>query len=98
MSRSSADLGGKAGQNTRCATGWAWRVRSAVRACIWELGGLSSCKNQQHAGIASMTPEQQAREEIDRQLKQCGWVVQTYRDMNLSAGPGIAVQEFPLKS
>jgi type I restriction enzyme R subunit len=45
-----------------------------------------------------MTPEQQARLEIDRQLQQCGWVVQSFRDLNISAGLGVAVREFPLKS
>ena len=45
-----------------------------------------------------MTPEQRSRLEIDRQLVQCGWVVQSFRDMNISAGPGVAVREFPLKS
>lgn len=45
-----------------------------------------------------MTPEQKARLEIDRQLEQCGWVVQSFRDMNMSAGLGIAVREFRLKS
>jgi type I restriction enzyme, R subunit len=45
-----------------------------------------------------MTPEQRARQEIDRQLEQCGWVVQSFRDMNISAGLGVAVREFPLKS
>jgi type I restriction enzyme R subunit len=45
-----------------------------------------------------MTPEQKSRQEIDRQLEQCGWIVQTFRDMNISAGPGVAVREFPLKS
>src|SRR5262245_1821070 len=45
-----------------------------------------------------MTPEQQSRLEIDRQLEQCGWIVQSFRDMNISAGLGIAVREFPLKS
>src|SRR6516165_4602121 len=45
-----------------------------------------------------MTPEQKARREIDRQLQQCGWVVQSFRDMNISAGPGVAVREFRLKS
>jgi type I restriction enzyme, R subunit len=44
-----------------------------------------------------MTPEQKARQEIDRQLEQCGWVVQNYSDMDMSAGLGIAVREFPLK-
>ena len=43
-----------------------------------------------------MTPEEKARQEIDRQLVQCGWQVQDYREMNISAGPGVAVREFPL--
>jgi type I restriction enzyme, R subunit len=45
-----------------------------------------------------MTPEQKARQEIDRQLAQCGWIVQNYRDMNISAGLGVAIREFPLKT
>ena len=45
-----------------------------------------------------MTPEQRARQEIDLQLQQCGWIVQGYRDMNISAGLGVAVREFRLKS
>src|SRR2546428_541567 len=43
----------------------------------------------------TMTPEQQARQQIDRVLTQCGWIVQTYSHMNLAAGPGLAVTEFP---
>jgi type I restriction enzyme R subunit len=45
-----------------------------------------------------MTPEQKVSQQIDRQLEQCGWVVQSFRDMNISAGLGVAVREFPLKS
>ncbi|MEW4527903.1 DEAD/DEAH box helicase family protein [Maioricimonas sp. JC845] len=45
-----------------------------------------------------MTPEQQARQEVDRQLLACGWQVQNFSEMNLSAGSGIAVREFPLDS
>ena len=45
-----------------------------------------------------MTPEQKSRVEIDRQLHGCGWIVQNHREMNLSAGNGIAVREFPLKT
>jgi len=41
-------------------------------------------------------PEAQARVDIDRQLTACGWVVQRYRKMNLGAGPGVAVREFPM--
>jgi type I restriction enzyme R subunit len=42
------------------------------------------------------TPEARARESIDAQLKDAGWVIQNYRQMDLSAGPGVAVREFPL--
>ena len=45
-----------------------------------------------------MTPEQQARERIDEQLEQCGWSVQNHGEMNLSAGLGVAVREFPLRT
>ncbi|HKQ50448.1 MAG TPA: DEAD/DEAH box helicase family protein [Phycisphaerae bacterium] len=45
-----------------------------------------------------LTPEDQAREIIDRQLAASGWVVQNYREMNISAAPGVAVREFPLKT
>lgn len=41
-----------------------------------------------------MKPEDQAREDIDRQLAQCGWVVQDRVDMNIHAAPGVAVREF----
>jgi type I restriction enzyme R subunit len=41
-------------------------------------------------------PEQRARQEIDRQLGACGWIVQGHKAMNLAAGPGIAAREFPL--
>lgn len=41
------------------------------------------------------TPEQQARELIDAKLAASGWSVQPYRDMNLGAGLGLAVTEFP---
>lgn len=45
-----------------------------------------------------MTPEELARQRIDRQLEQSGWSVQDYRQMNISAGLGVAVREFPLKT
>ncbi len=41
------------------------------------------------------TPEEQARELIDAHLKASGWIVQTFKHMNLGAGPGLAVTEFP---
>jgi type I restriction enzyme, R subunit len=45
-----------------------------------------------------VTAEQRARQNIDRQLEQAGWLVQDYRQMNILAGPGVAVREFPLKT
>jgi type I restriction enzyme, R subunit len=41
------------------------------------------------------TPEQLARQTIDALLQPCGWIVQSRREMNLGAGRGIAVREFP---
>ncbi len=43
-----------------------------------------------------MTPEEQARQTIDAQLAACGWQVQDYRQMNIMAGMGVAIREFPL--
>lgn len=45
--------------------------------------------------MVNQTPEQQARDEIDEQLRRAGWLVQGRRDLNLSAGPGVAVREYP---
>jgi len=42
-------------------------------------------------------PEARAREKIDRQLTDAGWIVQDRAAANLGAGPGVAVREFPLK-
>jgi type I restriction enzyme R subunit len=42
------------------------------------------------------TPEQQARENIDQLLEAAGWRVQDRNELNLGAGLGVAVREFPL--
>lgn len=42
-----------------------------------------------------MKPEEAAREAIDVKLTEAGWCVQSYDAMNLGAGPGLAVTEFP---
>lgn len=39
-------------------------------------------------------PEDKSRAEIDAKLTACGWIVQSRDEMNLSAGPGVAVREF----
>ena len=43
-----------------------------------------------------LTPEQRAREEIDGQLEACGWKVQDFKSIDIHAGQGVAVREYPL--
>ena len=43
------------------------------------------------------SPEELAREKICKLLTECGWIIQDYKQLNLSAGPGIAIREVPLK-
>ena len=43
-----------------------------------------------------MDPEDQARLKIDQMLTDSGWIIQDYGELNLGAGLGIAVREFPL--
>ena len=43
---------------------------------------------------ANQTPEQAARDSIDRMLSQAGWVVQDNKNIDFSAGSGIAVREY----
>lgn len=42
-----------------------------------------------------MTPEAKARQFIDQKLEQAGWVIQDMKQLNLGAGLGIAVREYP---
>lgn len=44
----------------------------------------------------SLGPEQEARRHIDSTLVEAGWLVQDRADMNLAAGRGVAVREFPM--
>ena len=43
------------------------------------------------------TPEQKARRTIDANLTAAGWLVQERAELDLTAGRGIAVCEFPMK-
>ncbi len=47
---------------------------------------------------AAFHPEDQARSLIDRRLAACGWLIQSKAEMNLGAGPGVAVREFQTDS
>lgn len=39
-------------------------------------------------------PEQLARDTIDKALDAAGWVIQNRDEMNVAAGPGVAIREF----
>ena len=45
-----------------------------------------------------LTPEQRARQLIDARLAAAGWAVQEAKLVNLGAGPGVAVREYPTAS
>lgn len=42
----------------------------------------------------NQTPEQTARDTIDKQLEACGWTIQNKGKINLNAGTGVAVREY----
>ncbi len=44
--------------------------------------------------MTNQNPEQIARDNIDRQLIACGWVIQDKKSINLGAGTGVAVREY----
>lgn len=44
--------------------------------------------------MANQNPEQIARDNIDKQLTACGWIIQGIKQVNLNAGLGIAVKEY----
>lgn len=47
---------------------------------------------------AQLKPEQEARLQIDEMLEAAGWQIQDYRDIDLTAGRGVAVREVPTKT
>ena len=46
---------------------------------------------------AYLAREAKARKKIDQQLKAAGWEVQSHKDANVAAGPGVAIREFVLE-
>src|SRR5271165_5615844 len=46
---------------------------------------------------AYLAREARARKKIDQQLKEAGWEVQSHKDANVAAGPGVAIREFVLE-
>jgi len=45
-----------------------------------------------------MRPEEKARQDIDQLLTRAGWIIQDVDEINLDAGPGVAVREYPTKA
>lgn len=44
--------------------------------------------------MINQNPEQIARDNIDRQLEKCGWVIQDRKNINLGANLGVVVREY----
>ncbi len=44
--------------------------------------------------MTNQNPEQLSRDNIDRKLLLCGWVIQDKKNINLTAGLGVAVREY----
>jgi type I restriction enzyme, R subunit len=44
--------------------------------------------------MPNQAPEQIARDNIDKQLIECGWIIQDKKSINLNAGPGVAITEY----
>ena len=44
--------------------------------------------------MLNQNPEQIARDQIDKQLSDCGWIIQNKAKINLHAGLGVAVREY----
>jgi len=44
--------------------------------------------------MTNQNPEQIARDNIDKQLTACGWVIQSIKQINFNAGVGVAVKEY----
>lgn len=44
--------------------------------------------------MINQNPEQIARDNIDRQLNACGWIIQDKKRLNLAQGIGVAVREY----
>lgn len=44
--------------------------------------------------MSNQNPEQIARDKIDSQLIECGWIIQDKKKFNLAAGLGVAIREY----
>lgn len=42
----------------------------------------------------NQNPEQIVRDNIDKKLRECGWIIQSVKEINLNAGLGVAIKEY----
>src|SRR5256885_3938970 len=68
---------------------WARRTRPVFSSFVGEQD-----RSNEHDYLAG---EAKARIQIDKQLGDAGWKVQSHESLNLRAGPGVAVREFTLE-
>ena len=68
-----------------------------VDNCISLLDDLRRYQIVQSGNTVTGTPEQRARRGIDANLAAAGWLVQSREELDLEAGRGIAVREFPMR-
>ncbi len=62
----------------------------------WANLTIRLCTERCRFGCRRMSiPEAIARQKIDASLEEAGWCVQDNKDLNLMAGPGVAIREFP---
>jgi type I restriction enzyme R subunit len=47
--------------------------------------------------MINQNPEQMARDNIDKQLNACQWLIQDKKRLNQSAGIGVAVREYSIE-
>lgn len=56
---------------------------------------IANCLSYKTMGGTDMSPEEKSRLIIDEKLKQCGWVLQSMKELNPMASIGVAVREYP---
>jgi hypothetical protein len=61
-------------------------------------GGTVVFAHNPQCWIEMKTPEEEAREQIDRMLDEAGWAVQDLAQANVRASEGVAIREFPLRT
>lgn len=88
-------------RRARRSVGWRQRpaVLVSVRGSSYGPTAAGPCCARSRRGLSplgKLPPEQLAREEINRVLAECGWIVQDYAEMHIGAGPASPSASFLL--